>query len=78
MFNEIGEKLGSFGKNNIFCGDGGPIGLFKEHAQDGRGRERPVERVSRFFSSLAVRSRALCAWARGYRPADCCCVEVIG
>ena len=34
---------------------------FKEHAQDGRGIERPAERASVFLSSLAARSRALCA-----------------
>ena len=33
----------------------------KEHAQNGRGVERPAARASEFLSSLAARSRALCA-----------------
>jgi len=35
---------------------------FKKHAQDGRGIKRPAERASVFLSSLAARSRALCAF----------------
>ncbi len=38
----------------------------KEKAQDGRGVKRPAERASEFLSSLAARSRALCA----FRPID--------
>ncbi len=41
---------------------------FKEHAQNGRGFERPAPRASVFLSSLAARSRALCAcWDRQSR-----------
>jgi hypothetical protein len=34
----------------------------KEHAQDGHGIKRPAGRASVFLCSLAVRSRALCAF----------------
>ncbi len=34
---------------------------FEEHAQDGRGIKRPAARAGEFLSSLAARSRALCA-----------------
>ena len=35
--------------------------ISEELAQDGRGIKRPAERLSVFLSSLATRSRALCA-----------------
>jgi hypothetical protein len=37
---------------------------FEEHAQNGRGIKRPAARAGEFLSSLAARSRALCAHNR--------------
>jgi DNA-binding LacI/PurR family transcriptional regulator/DNA-binding transcriptional regulator YhcF (GntR family) len=45
----------------LLWGHGMPANASKEEAQDGRGVKRPAERDGDFLSSLAGRSRALCA-----------------
>jgi hypothetical protein len=44
---------------------------FKKHAQNGRGFKRPAERPSEFLSSLAARSRALCAFKKLRSRVEC-------